>query len=391
MPRKAKLMHTILWRGTQISYGIYLRFNFRVSVKWHAKPPKTACLLVGNHANRNDPFIIGVRLRTPINYMANIEGVDSIRKLISSGIGCFNIKKGRADRQAFIEAMQLIKQGYSVGIFPEGDRSWLGETAKFSSAIPSLAKKLNVPVVMAKSTGHYLSRPRWSDIPRRGKIFIEFDVINQEQMNSLNKTEIYNRISDFIYSNDFTDERIKKVQFTGKNLAVGIENILWKCPICRTEDSIAGNKDTIKCSNCQETFKIDGNQNIKSNNTELAKLSVNNVMDWFNWQIKEFKAHIAENFDTEILNDNNVELLTEPIENEWQSAGKGSLSLSKTSLIWEGNNKKMEFKLDEIMNIVDNFNEYAILNLKQERFQLVFSKTCSYKWTNALQILQSQE
>ncbi len=133
--RKAKPFHTILWRLVQMTYGIYLKINFRTEVKWHTKPPKKgAYVLVANHSNVNDPFIIGVRLRTPINYMANLDGVEGFKEFISTGIGCFNIKKGRADRQAFVKAIQLVKGGYSVGIFPEGDRNWLGETAEFSSA-----------------------------------------------------------------------------------------------------------------------------------------------------------------------------------------------------------------------------------------------------------------
>ena len=382
--RKAKFLHTILWRCVQMTYGVYLKLYFRTEVKWHTKPPKGAVLLVANHSNRNDPFIMGVRLRTPINYMANIDGVEGFREFFSTGIGCFNIKKGRADRQAFIQAMQLIKNGYSVGIFPEGDRNWLGETAEFSSATASIAKKMKVPVVMARFTGNYLSRPRWSDIPRRGRIFIEFDLIPAEEVAQLNKDEIHKRIAEYINHDDINDKKLSNIKFTGKDLAVGIENVLWKCPACGVEDEIIGTENTISCKKCNEEFIIDGNQRVTDDKDILSKVSINNVKDWYNWQVEDMKKQNAD------LSDSDVELITETSENVWSSLGKGDITLNKNTIIWKNssNNEVHEFPLSEVMNIMDNFNEYAILNLNNDRYKLVFNNTCNFKWTTKLSLLK---
>jgi 1-acyl-sn-glycerol-3-phosphate acyltransferase len=385
--RKAKPLHTILWRLVQMTYGLYLRFNFRTEAKWHAKPPKKgAYVLVANHSNLNDPFIIGVRLRTPINYMANIDDIEGFKKFISTGIGCFSIKKGRADRQAFVKAIQLIKGGYSVGIFPEGDRSWLGETAEFSSATVSLAKKMKVPVLMAKLTGNYLSRPRWSDIPRRGRIFIEYDLISAEQMNQMNKDEIHERIAKFIYNDDLNNEKLSNIRFKGKNLASGIENILWRCPACGLEDKIHGSDNKITCEHCNAEYIIDGNQRITDQEEILSKKNISNTKDWYNWQLEFMKENTGQNI---LLSDTDVKLIKETSENEWTSLGKGTMTLGNDAIIWKNNKNEenQEFQLSEVMNIVDNFNEYAILNLNNDRYKIIFNKTCSYKWTSYLKII----
>lgn len=387
---KAKLLHKLLWRGVQMSFGIYLKFMFRITIIWNAKPPKKeGYLLVANHSNRNDPFMIGVNLRTPINYMANLEGVTGGQEFFSAGIGCFNIKKGRADRQAFTKAINLFKGGYSVGIFPEGDRSWLGETVEFSSAIPSLAKKMNVPVVMARVTGNYLSTPRWNEMPRRGKIFIEFDLISKEQIGEMSKDEVYKTIADYVQNDDFTSELLKDVEFTGKNLAVGIERLLWRCPSCNKEDQLKGVVDSIHCESCNAEFAIDGNQRVNDSKEILSKVGISNVKEWFNWQLNAMKEN-SNNVEVDTLvSDQGVELIKEISDGQWESLGKGEINLEKEQIIWISKTEKLDIPLDEVLNVVDNFNIYAILNLKNDRYRVVFNNTCSYKWTTALSVIKA--
>lgn len=382
---KAKTIHRILWFLVKYTYAIYLKILFRVNVKWHKKPPKGAYLLVSNHSNKHDPFIIGGYLSTPINYMANVDGVDGFQKTFSTKIGCFNIKKGRADRVAFMKAMELLNKGYTVGIFPEGDRSWLGKTNEFSSVTVSLAKKTNTPILMAKSMGNYLSCPRWSDKVRRGKIFIEFDVIEKNEVKALSKDELYKKVFDFINVDDFANKKLESINYTGKNLAEGIENILWRCPNCNAEDSIIGQGDIILCKSCNTNFSIDGNQRIYNTKNILKEKGIKNVKDWYNWQVTFMKS---EGF--ELLEDLDVEFIKEFEENKWESLGKGVLQFNKDGLKWNENNKKYSFlfSLDEILNIVDNFNEYSILNLKTERYKVVFNKTCNLKWTSLLDELK---
>lgn len=383
---KAKVVHTLLWRMIQGTSAVYHRFYFRVSVRFKAKPPKGNYLLVANHATSHDPFLIGSNLRTPINYMANIDGVKGFRKLFSASIGCFNIKKGRADFSAFAKAIKLIKEGYSVGIFPEGDRSWLGETHEFSSATASLAKRMNVPVLMARITGHYFSQPRWSpNIPRRGKIVIEFDLIPVEELAHMSKEQIHEKISAYIYSDDFTDPRLADVQFTGKDLALGIEHILWKCPSCNADDALVGEGDLICCKSCGAVFPIDGNQRVQ------AAGDLTTVKAWSQWQRALMKENLTSLASAILLQDDEVEFIKEDGPNNWVSLGKGLIQLHAEGIRWKANDAEdgLFFSLAETINVVDNFNQYALLNLKQSRYRMVFNKTCSYKWTTALELLKA--
>lgn len=390
MTKKATVKHKLFWRMAQATLGFRLLLKYRTIVTWHAKPPKdSGYLLVANHANRNDPFLIGHHLRTPINYMANVDGVTGFNKVMSSGLGCFNIKKGRPDSQAFVSAMNILKQGYSVGIFVEGDRSWFGETKEFSTAAVSLAKKMGVPILMAKVTGHYIARPRWSDVARKGRILVDFDLIKAEEVKRLSRDEIRDKIANHIQNNDFTDERLKSIRFSGKNLAVGVKNILWKCPHCNADDSIVGKENIITCKACGSKFDIDAKQNISDAEGILAKNDLHTIQDWCKWEIKLATEFINKTPEGVILRDTQVELFNEPRENEWNSLGKGTLEMTKEAIVWHGK-EDIVFDKADILNIVDNFNVFSLLNLKRERYKVVLHSTSSFKWERFLEIMMKE-
>lgn len=392
--KRSTLKHLFFWRFAQLSIGPSLVRLFRVKPIWHTNSPKdSAFILVANHANRSDPFIIGNFIRTPINYMANVDGVTGFNRLFSSGLGCFNIRKGRPDSQAFVKAMEILKNGYSVGIFVEGDRTWLGETKEFSTVTASLAIKMNVPVLMAKISGNYFSRPRWSEIPRRGKAFVEFKQITRDEIRQLTKEELQQKIAAYISNNDFLNEKIQSIKFKGKNLAVGVERVMWKCPACETEDKLKGIGDEIFCNACNKKFSIDGNQNVWDNESILKTKKIANLREWNIWQFG-LALEKLKNPETKIfLSDPEIEMYDEPSNNNWRCLGKGEMTLSKEGIEWkskEDPSKILSFPIKEILNIVDNFNEYSILNLKRDRYKFFSFNTSSYKWSSLLEMVQKQ-
>jgi 1-acyl-sn-glycerol-3-phosphate acyltransferase len=388
---RSSVKHQIFWWMAQASIGIRVLLQYRIKPIWHSKPPKKQpYILVANHANRTDPFIIGRHLRTPINYMANVEGVSGLRQVFSSGLGCFNIRKGRPDAQAFANAMGLLKKAYSIGIFVEGDRCWTGQTKRFSTATASLAIKIGVPVLMARLSGNYMSRPRWAEIPRRGKIFVEFDLISASEVQKMSKEEITERIFNYINTDEFEAPLLKGVEFKGKKLAVGAENILWLCPSCGLEDKMQGSGNSIACRSCGYACSIDANQRLTDSTGALQKKRIANIRDWALWQMDWARKKIETAEGKPFLADSKAELIEEPSPGVWKSLGTGELRLSRDGLYWKPHNgtEPVFAAAADILNIVDNFNQYSIINLKRIRYRVYFGTSCGYKWQSFHELMQ---
>jgi long-chain acyl-CoA synthetase len=70
--------------------------------------------------------------------------------------------------------LACVKEGHSLGWFPEGRRSPDGTLQPFQSGIGVILEQLSAPVVLAWITGTYEAWPVHRRFPRPGRISIAF-------------------------------------------------------------------------------------------------------------------------------------------------------------------------------------------------------------------------
>jgi 1-acyl-sn-glycerol-3-phosphate acyltransferase len=68
----------------------------------------------------------------------------------------------------------VLDQGDGMCIFPEGQRSFDGETGVFKKGVGILARDNDVPIVPAKIEGTFEALPRGTVIPRPYKVRVSF-------------------------------------------------------------------------------------------------------------------------------------------------------------------------------------------------------------------------
>lgn len=108
-------------------------------------PASGPLLVVGNHDSHWDPVMIGVaaRKRRMIRALAKSElwDVRGLNKVLD-GMGQIPIVRGAGDAQALANAIEALREGSCVGVFPEGTRS-KGRVMRARSGVGRLA--LEVP------------------------------------------------------------------------------------------------------------------------------------------------------------------------------------------------------------------------------------------------------
>src|SRR5215211_1250937 len=106
-----------------------------------ALPRSGPVLVAGNHDSQMDPVAIGVaaRKRRQIRALAKSElwGVRPLAPILN-GMGQIPIERGTGDRGALDQAIEALRAGACIGIFPEGTRS-LGRELRARSGIGHLA------------------------------------------------------------------------------------------------------------------------------------------------------------------------------------------------------------------------------------------------------------
>lgn len=106
-----RLLNAVLW------------FIFPVEVVGLENLPGHKVLLCPNHASNWDPILIALKL--PIDYRLHIMAKDSLFRNPVLGwillkVGAFPVSRGNSDINAVKMAMQSIKEGDNLLMFPEG-------------------------------------------------------------------------------------------------------------------------------------------------------------------------------------------------------------------------------------------------------------------------------
>ncbi len=136
-------------------------------------PRSGPVLIAGNHDSQMDPVVIGVAARRHRQIRALAKStLWDIRPLapILNGMGQIPIERGKGDVGALDKAIEALRDGACIGVFPEGTRS-LGRELRARSGIGRLAAAVpETEVVLAAVTG----TTDYARFPKRPRVTVTF-------------------------------------------------------------------------------------------------------------------------------------------------------------------------------------------------------------------------
>lgn len=128
---------------------IFLIVFYRFTVVGKENIPEAGGFIIApNHVSYLDPPVTGSALSRQVVFMAVDYLFETpLLKYWIRGMGCLRVTRGVANRKALNEAIERLKGGECVCIFPEGTRVAPGQTTPAQAGIALMADKANVPVV----------------------------------------------------------------------------------------------------------------------------------------------------------------------------------------------------------------------------------------------------
>ena len=148
-------------------------------------------LLVGNHVHIMDQCAPILSTKRVVNYMAKKEYFDNKKVAwFFKAAGCISVDRSKKDDAAVSSALEVLKNGGAVGLFPEGTRNKTDlflQPFKFGAV--SMAKKTGAYLVPFGITGTYKFRSKDLTV-RFGKPFKvegELDKANEKLFKTVEK------------------------------------------------------------------------------------------------------------------------------------------------------------------------------------------------------------
>lgn len=253
-------------------------------------------ILVGNHASRADYIFatLAVGGAHPLNFVVgHNEFYRSHLKLIFNIANAIPKKNFVPDMTAMKGIASVIKQGGNICIFPEGMSSISGAQQPIALGSGKLIKHYNLPVLMIKISGGYLTNTKFCMNERPGKVEVELtELLNEEQIASLSAEEIDSLLDCQLYHDDYEWNLDKQVEFNcDGNPEYHIEQLLYKCPHCLSDYTIKGENGKISCSKCGFEVNIDEKYNLTAkDNVKHPKTPVS----WFDWERRIERKSVQE-------------------------------------------------------------------------------------------------
>ena len=276
-----KFRHYIVRNLAYPFFYIYSRIRYNITIEKFKDKKKTPCLVLINHQTPYDQFFVGMAFKRPVYFLAteDIFSMGFLSSLLRFAVAPIPIKKQTSDVRAVKQCIRVAREGGTICIAPEGNRTYSGRTVNMNDSIASLAKMLKLPIVLYRLEGGYGLAPRWSDVVRKGKMrsYVS-EVIEPEEYKNMSNEELYERIKQGLY----VDEAVADCEFYHKKRAEYLERAMYVCPFCGLSTFYSKN-EFCECKNCGAKIEYQPDKKIKGINCEFP---FEFVADWYDYQEK---------------------------------------------------------------------------------------------------------
>lgn len=201
----------MFYRILVVIVRIFLFPFYRIKV--HGKeniPDKTNIIACANHSSNLDPFLLAISLPMKFNFMAKKElfEIPVIRNILKA-VGAFPINRQGSDLKALRYAIGLIKDGETLGIFPEGTRVKEISRDNMHEGVGFIAIKSKADILPIEIVTSY-------KIFSRVDIYVK-ELIDIDKYKGLKNKEAMNIISDEVFDKIYENRIFLERDENGNN------------------------------------------------------------------------------------------------------------------------------------------------------------------------------
>ena len=257
----------------------YCKWKYGVTADRFKEQGDRAYLILYNHQTAFDQFFVGMSFRGPVYYLASEDIFSNglVSALIRWLVAPIPIKKQASDAAAVMNCIRVAREGGTIAIAPEGNRTYSGKTEYMNPAIAGLAKKMHLPIALYRIEGGYGVQPRWSDVLRKGTMHAYVSrVIEPEEYDSLTNEELFAIIEQGLAVNDSITDGI----FQSGKRAEYLERAIYVCPDCGLS-KFESHGNEIECKTCGKKIAYGVDKKLTGVECTFPFETVN---EWYDYQ-----------------------------------------------------------------------------------------------------------
>ncbi len=300
-----KFRHKVVHVLFRLPVKLLCILKYKVKVNKLNEKKERQYLILFNHQTAFDQFFVGLAFKRPVYYVASEDlfsnGFSS--SLIEYLVAPIPIKKQATDVRAVMNCIKVAREGGTIALSPEGNRTYSGRTEYIAPQIAPLARKLGLPIALYRIEGGYGVHPRWADKVRRGGLECRVSrIVEPEEYSSMTDDELLELIDRELYVNEASADK----EYKGKGLAEHLERAIYWCPD-HGLSAFKSRGDVIECQRCGKKVRYLPTKELRGIDCDFPYRF---VLDWYSAQ-----SDYVNGIDTR-------ELITEPLWVERASVHK---------------------------------------------------------------------
>ena len=307
--------------------------------------PKGPAIILSNHLTTYDPINLCLSFKETV-YTVTTDDVFN-KKLagwfLKTYLNPIPKSKSVSDLKCVKTILKVLKEGYKVALFPEGNRSYTGTLCNVSDSIAKLCKVAKCPIIIFNMEGGYAVDPRWGNKHRKGEVHCTLrKVISKEEAQSYSSEELYNVIVENLTTSPYKYPIAKR----NKRIAEYLERAIYYRPNCDSFETINSHIDKVYCLKCGFELKYNHDMTF-----ELIKgeKEIKTVEEWYNIQTKKMESFDPFTIDGKIFEDYGVTLYSVVrFRRKKPIIKNGHLVMTNKEIYIEGQHKKTILPIETI-------------------------------------------
>ena len=336
----------------------------------HAQPPKksalcyfiariasaiTAKLIFKRHFIRNEikgksgPMVIIANHQCALDFV-NLIGATKKRmtfvisesfystlpvKGIIKGMGVIPKQQFQTGVREVMAMKHAVDRGEILTVYPAGLMCEDGSSTPIPETTYKFLKWLGADIYVARSYGSYFVMPKWTKGLRRGHTYIDiYKLFSKDELSEADEDTVRHRVNNALLFDAYREQENLKVKYKNGYVIEGLENVLYKCPHCKSEFSMkVENQSEIFCEKCGFRHVSD-EYGFLHNKSEIGE-EMRYPSDWNEMILNDLYKEIAE--DPESATSLSVKFLT--VNNEkkrFENAGEGEVQLDRRHFFVKG-------------------------------------------------------
>ena len=147
----------VLYKACKLIYTTLLKVLYRpTAIGVENIPEDGPVIFAGNHRHAFDPVVVMTHTKRIVHYMAKESLFKGLHGIIFKHIGLIKVYRTKNNPEAVQAAVELLKQGGTLGIFPEGTRNKTEDMLlRFKHGAVRIAQASNSKIVPFAIKGEY--------------------------------------------------------------------------------------------------------------------------------------------------------------------------------------------------------------------------------------------